>query len=132
MFESDEVRVLDGHIMVGEADAKLRMKCRLLTFASSPQLYQSALVLHRDGSLCPEVLAFEITQVLCLAAVLLQHPRLRQRGVACEEAMEHGTARSRARASPSSAAVAACSPRRCVVCSLTCWRTSTSSSCPPR
>ena len=77
VFKSDEVIVLDGHILVDAQGSKERRSCRLLTFASSPQLYQSALVLHPDGSLNPEVLAFEITQVFCLAAVLLQHAQLR-------------------------------------------------------
>ena len=56
VFQSDEVIVLDGHILAGAQGSKERRRCRLLTFASSPQLYQSALVLHPSGALNPEVL----------------------------------------------------------------------------
>ena len=73
VFSSEEVLVQDGHLRVaGEV-----RDVRLLMFASSPQLYQSALVLSRSSSssggkatLCPELLAFDYTQALCLAGPL--------------------------------------------------------------
>ena len=43
VHEDDEVRVLDGHMVVD--DGARIAKARILAFASSPQLYQSALVL---------------------------------------------------------------------------------------
>ena len=87
--DDDGVTVQDGHMLVDEGPLSPRggglrlRRVRMLVFEASPHLFQSAIVLAEPEAgeeqadaavLCPEVVAFEITQAQCLSAVLLLQP----------------------------------------------------------
>ncbi|KAK3288880.1 hypothetical protein CYMTET_3659 [Cymbomonas tetramitiformis] len=66
LYESGEVIVVDGHI----ARQGVARRARLLSFKSSPQLVQSAVMLDEDGAPCHRQIPFEQHQVLCLSLVM--------------------------------------------------------------
>ena len=73
VFEGKEVLVCDGHTLVpGEGEKGEIVGIRLLSFRSSPHLYQSGTLLSA-GSLRWAPIAFEIIQAMCTSLAFLQH-----------------------------------------------------------
>ena len=73
VFEGPEVLVFDGHSLVpGEGEAGPIVGVRLLSFRSSPHLYQSGCLLNPDdGSLLWAPIAFEIIQAMSTTMAFL-------------------------------------------------------------
>lgn len=70
--EGPEVLVTDGHSLVpGEGESGPVVGVRLLSFRSSPHLYQSGCLLEPDGSLRWAPIAFEIIQAMSLTIAFL-------------------------------------------------------------
>lgn len=72
VFEGPEVLVFDGHSLVpGEGENGPIVGIRLLSFRSSPHLYQSGCLLQDDGDLRWAPIAFEIIQAMCTSMAFL-------------------------------------------------------------
>ena len=72
VFEGPEVLVFDGHSLVpGEGENGPIVGARLLSFRSSPHLYQSGCLLQDDGSLRWTPIAFEIIQAMSTVVAFL-------------------------------------------------------------
>ncbi len=72
VFEGPEVLVFDGHSLVpGQGEKGPVVGVRLLSFRSSPHLYQSGCLLQDDGSLRWDPIAFEIIQAMCTSMAFL-------------------------------------------------------------
>ena len=59
MGEDAGVLATDGHVML----RGVRYSARMLSFAASPQLYQSGVLLDEQRNPCFDQIPFEITQV---------------------------------------------------------------------
>lgn len=89
VFEGPEVLVFDGHSLVpGEGESGPIVGARLLSFRSSPHLYQSGCLLQDDGSLRWTPIAFEIIQAMSTVVAFLH--RRTQRATAATAAGSAG------------------------------------------